>query len=84
MAMNKVFVNVQCNCAPDGTLRPIRIFWDDGRTWNIARTLHIASPVDGEFEGIRYTVLIGSAEKHIYRIGSRWYVEPVRTEEDTS
>lgn len=32
---------------------------------------------NNEYEGIRYTVIIGSAEKYIYQDGSRWYVEPI-------
>ena len=82
--MDKVFVKVQCMFLPDGTIRPVSIEWEDGQVWEITRILHTASPVDDEFEGIRYTVLIGSAEKYIYRTGSRWYVEPVRTEVDSS
>ena len=38
---------------------------------------------EDEYEGIRYTVLIGSAEKYLYRIGGKWYVEPIQTEVDT-
>ena len=82
--MDKVFVMVQCMFLPDGTIRPVSIEWEDGQVWEITRILHTASPVDDEFEGIRYTVLIGSAEKYIYRTGSRWYVEPVRMEVDSS
>ena len=82
--MEKLFVNVLCDHHKDGTLRPVRIIWADGRTWDIKRTLHVAEPVEDEFKGIRYTVLIGSAEKYIYRTGTKWYVEPVRAEEDTS
>lgn len=82
--MEKLYVKVRCNHHTDGTLRPLQILWADGRTWDIKRTLHVAEPVEEEFEGIRYTVLIGSAEKYIYRIGTKWYVEPVRAEEDTS
>ncbi len=82
--MIKHFVNVRCDHHQDGTLRPRQIMWGDGRTWDIKRTLHVAEPVEDEFEGIRYTVLIGSAEKYIYRTGAQWYVEPVRAEEDTS
>jgi len=82
--MEKLFVNVRYDHHKDGTLRPVRIIWADGRTWDIKRTLHVAEPVEDEFEGIRYTVLIGSAEKYIYRTGTKWYVEPVRAEEDTS
>ena len=82
--MEKLFVNVRCDHHKDGTLRPRQILWADGRAWDIKRTLHVAEPVEDEFEGIRYTVLIGSAEKYIYRTGTKWYVEPVRAEEDTS
>ena len=82
--MEKLYVNVRCDHHPDGTLKPRQIIWEDGRTWEIRRTLHVAEPVEDEFEGIRYTVLIGSAEKYIYRIGTKWYVSPVRTKEDTS
>lgn len=82
--MEKRFVNVRCDHYTDGTIRPRQIIWDDGRTWEIKRTIHVAEPVENEFEGIRYTVLIGSAEKYIYRIGTKWYVNPVQTKEDTS
>ncbi len=82
--MNRMFVNVECKCYADGSVRPLRITWPDGRTWSVTRTLHISEPADNEFEGIRYTVLIGSAEKYIYRLGSAWYVEPNHVEVDTS
>ena len=82
--MDKLFVKVRCEHQKDGTLRPRQIIWTDGRTWNIRRTIHVAEPVENEFEGIRYTVLIGSAEKYIYRIGTKWYVHPINMEVDTS
>ena len=82
--MEKIFVNVCCDHHPDGTLRPRQISWPDGRTWDILRTIHVAEPVDHEYEGIRYTVLIGSAEKYIYRTGTQWYVVPVSLKEDSS
>lgn len=82
--MNKVYVNVECICYEDGTVRPNIIRWPDGRCWKVIRTLHISEASDNEFEGIRYTVLIGSAEKYIYRLGSKWYVEPISVEGDTS
>ncbi|MST82777.1 hypothetical protein FYJ60_10675 [Lachnospiraceae bacterium Oil+RF-744-WCA-WT-13] len=69
---------------PDGTIRPESLEWEDGQVWEITRTIHVAAPADHEFEGIRDTVLIGSAEKYIYRTGNRWYVEPVRMEVDSS
>ena len=65
--MEKVFVKVRCSHLPDGTIRPESLEWEDGQAWEITRTIHVAAPADHEFEGIRYTVLIGSAEKYIYR-----------------
>ena len=82
--MDKQFVDVVCDHYPDGAVRPLRIAWPDGRTFEIKRTLHVAAPSDHEYEGIRYTVLIGSAEKYLYRTGSKWYVQPVHAEVDTS
>ena len=68
----------------DGTYRPTRVIWSDGRCWDVERTLHVCEASGDEFEGIRYCVLIGSAEKYIYRIGSSWYAEPVCAKENTS
>ena len=48
------------------------------------QSVHISEPAEDEFEGIRYTVLIGSAERNIYRVGSSWYVEPTNVEVDSS
>ena len=74
--MNKVYVTVNCQCREDGNVTPLSVIWHDGRIWDITRVIHSSKSVDGEYEGIRYTVLIGSAEKYIYQVGSRWYVEP--------
>ena len=75
--MQKVYVSVICKCDKEGVTLPIRICWDDGRSWNIKRVLHACTAAHHEFEGIRYTILIGSAEKYLYRTGSQWYVEAI-------
>lgn len=72
--MEKVNVSVESIAYADGSIVPLKIFWDDGRTWNIKRVIHMAEPVNNEFEGIRYTILIGSVVKNIYRLVSSWYV----------
>ena len=72
--MNKVFVQVDSERLESGEVVPITISWQDGRIWNIDRVIHSCRSWDGEFEGIRYTVIIGSAEKYIYRAGHAWYV----------
>lgn len=50
------------------------IFWPDGRKWKVDRVVYQSVSCDNEYEGIRYTVMIGSAEKYIYRAGHEWYV----------
>lgn len=70
----KTYVEVECAVTPDGEMRPKVIHWCDGRVWKIRKILHTCTSSDDEFEGIRYTILIGSAEKYIYRHGDRWYV----------
>ena len=82
--MDRIFVDVQCECYSDGSVRPLRVSWPDGRSWDITRVLHVSEQADHEFEGIRYTVLIGSAEKYIYRLGSAWYVGLAHVEVDSS
>lgn len=80
--MNQVFVKVDYQILTGGAIRPIQVHWHDGRIWKIDKTLHACT--SEEFKGIRYTVLIGSAEKYLYRIDDRWYVESIQPEVDTS
>ena len=72
--MNKTFVQVECKTLQNGTIRPSIIKWHDGRQWMIKRVLHVSQPAENEFEGIRYTIIIGNAEKYLYRNGDKWYV----------
>lgn len=81
--MEKVYVNVDYQVLGGGALKPVRIYWTDGRAFDVRKTLHSCTSED-DFEEIRYTVLIGSAEKYLYRIGGKWYVEPIQTEVDTT
>ena len=81
--MEKRYVDVETLCE-GGQFRPVRIRHADGRITDIRRILHVSQPVEMEFDGIRYTVLAGSAEKYMYLDGDRWYVDPSFGEEDTS
>ena len=72
--MKKIYVQVDSERQESGEVIPLTVSWQDGRIWNIDRVLHSCISRDGECEGIRYTVIIGSAEKYIYRAGHAWYV----------
>lgn len=74
--MKKAYVTVDCIRSRDGTEKPSVIYWPDGRFWKIDRVLYASEQKDQDFEGIRYTVIIGDAEKYIYRNDIGWYVIP--------
>ena len=67
-------MEVDCRIRRDGEAVPRAVIWRDGRAWDITRVLHTSVSPDGEYEGTRYTVLIGNREKYLYQAGGRWYV----------
>lgn len=71
--MNKVPVEVEIEDRSDGEIIPRAIIWNDGRRFPISRVLYHGASSANEYEGIRYTVIIGSAEKYIYRVNHEWY-----------
>ncbi len=75
--MKKTYVQVICNHLDNGAVLPMEIRWTDGRTWKVRRVIHASRSLDGEYEGTRYTVLIGRSTRYLYQAGDRWYVEAV-------
>ena len=73
--MREVCVQVDCEKTEEGGERPRRIRWTDGRAFAVDRVSHTCVSPDGEYAGIRYTVLIGNQERYLYRDGDRWYVK---------
>ena len=73
--MQKYYVTVEYTEDADGIIIPTAILWNDGRRWEIRKVLHTCIASHNEFEGIRYTIKIGRAEKYLYRDGQRWYVD---------
>ena len=55
--MNRTFVRVECLVLEDGSAQPKKIIWLDGREFPIRRIIHSCPASNGEYEGIRYTVL---------------------------
>ena len=73
--MQKYYVTVEYTEDADGIVIPTAILWNDGRRWEIRKVLHTCIASHHEFEGIRYTIKIGRAEKYLYRDGQLWYVD---------
>ena len=72
--MNKIPVDVEVEVRRDGEQIPKAVIWRDGRRFAISRVVYHCMSSSNEYEGIRYTVIIGSAEKYIYRVNHTWYV----------
>lgn len=72
--MAKEIVTVEADYRSDGMIMPKTVIWKDGRHFSIDKIIYYSTSPSGEYEGIRYTVLIGSSEKYIYRVRNKWYV----------
>lgn len=72
--MEKIPVKVECETDHDGECIPKVIVFSDGRSCEVSKVLYYSSSYTDEYEGIRYTILIGSAERYIYRVNHDWYV----------
>lgn len=72
--MEKVKIRVECQKDEIGQDLPKILIWTDGRRFKIDRVLFFGASQSGEYEGIRYTIIVGSAEKYIYRVNHEWYV----------
>ena len=73
----KVYVRVDARFHPDGHLSPVRVTWEDGRTYEVTRVTNIcrAASLKAGGAGIRYTVQIGRTETYLFLEEDRWFVE---------
>ena len=77
MKNRKVFIGVNARFDPDGTLIPLSVIWEDGRTFEIDRVLDVrrAASLKAGGTGLRYTVRIGGRETFIFLEEGRWFAE---------
>lgn len=77
MQYKKVYVAVELLVRTDGSVRPQYMIWEDGTSYPIDRVLHItpAASLKVGGRGIRYTVVIGGRERHLFEENGRWFVE---------
>lgn len=74
---DKVYVVVDVRFELDGRLKPLSIIWEDGKEYEIDRVLDVrrAASLKAGGTGIRYKVMIGRTEAHIFREEDKWFVE---------
>ncbi|MBQ8538686.1 MAG: hypothetical protein IJ433_03445 [Ruminococcus sp.] len=72
----KQYVSVTATFDADGNILPLKINWDDGRTFEIDRITDIryAASLKAGGAGIRYTCRIKQIEKYLFLEDNRWFV----------
>ncbi|MBR0464606.1 MAG: hypothetical protein IJJ23_09570 [Clostridia bacterium] len=81
----KVYVSVLATFDREGKVKPMRLRWTDGRTYDIDRVLEVrpAPSLKAGGQGQRYTVRIQGKERFLFLEGTpegiqgrlRWFVE---------
>lgn len=74
----KVYVEVNVDHRPDGTARPNRIKFEDGKTYDIDRVKYVCRAASTKVggTGLRYTVMICGTETFLFdEQNGKWFVE---------
>ena len=72
----KKYVEVTAHHNAQGFVRPLILWWDDGRKYEIDRVLDVrrAASLKAGGIGIRYTCRILGKERYLYLDEAKWYV----------
>lgn len=73
----KIYIAVNEDRLPDGTIFPRVITWEDGVRYEIDSIIDIrkAASLRGGGAGIRYLIRIGETETYMWLEEDRWFVE---------
>ena len=73
----KQYISVTARFDPDGNLLPLKIHWNDGRSFDIDKVTDIryAASLKAGGAGLRYTCRIAGAEKYLFLEENRWFVD---------
>ena len=73
----RAYVKVVVEFSPEGAVKPLRVEWEDGRTFDVDRLLDVrrAAATKAGGQGMRYTVRICGHETYLFEDEGRWFVE---------
>ena len=74
---HRAYVRVLVDVDEDGRARPVRIFWEDGRAFDVDRLMDVrrAAATKAGGQGVRYTCRIRGREIYLFEDDGRWFVE---------
>ncbi|MDO4420223.1 MAG: hypothetical protein Q4B92_07680 [Ruminococcus sp.] len=73
----KQYISVTARFDPDGNLLPLKIHWNDGRSFDIDRVTDVryAASLKAGGMGIRYTCRILGTQRYLFLEENRWFVD---------
>ena len=73
----RAYVRVLVDVDETGRIRPLRIYWEDGRSFEVDRLLDVrwapSSRAGGQ--GMRYTCRVRGRQVYLFEDDGRWFVE---------
>ena len=73
----KQYISVTARFDCDGNLLPLKIHWNDGRTFDIDKVTDVryAASLKAGGAGIRYTCRILGNQRYLFLEENRWFVD---------
>jgi hypothetical protein len=73
----KVYIRVNIDIMPDGSIRPRYFYWKDGKRYSIDRVKYVtkAASIKVGGCGTRYTVMVEGKERYFFEEDGKWFVE---------
>ena len=73
----KLYVKVAALFYPDGSLKPVAFWWENGQRYTVDRITDIcrAASLKAGGTGIRYTCMVRGREVSLFFEEDRWFIE---------
>ena len=73
----RAYVRVVVDVDEIGKVHPLKIYWEDGRSFDVDRLLDVrrAAATKAGGQGMRYTCRIQGHEAYLFEDDGRWFVE---------
>ena len=74
---HRAYVRVVVDVNEIGAIHPLKIYWEDGRTFEVDRLLEVRQAVSTLTggQGMRYTCRVRGRPVYLYEDEGRWFVE---------
>jgi len=75
--VKKIYVEIIASFNKNGEIRPLKLIWEDGISYEIQKIIDIrpAASLKAGGCGIRYTCKINGQERYLFLEETKWFVE---------